>query len=193
MIEHASAVVPGAGRAERFGSQKLVADLGGEPLLNRTLRCLLNAGLERVVLVVSPALSLETVSLAADSRVITAINPDPSRGMFSSIQVGLAVAQASLIAILPADMPFVQSDTVRKVLEYCERTDHPVVPLLHGRHGHPLALPGRLRDPLVAADSRQSLKQALAAIGAERDELAVDDPGIVRDVDTRADLVAGRA
>src|SRR5690242_3670734 len=62
MSDSRSAVVPGAGRAERFGSQKLLADLDGEPLLNHTLRSLLDAGLQRVVLVVSRELSLASVS-----------------------------------------------------------------------------------------------------------------------------------
>ena len=192
MRARAWAVVPGAGRAERFGSQKLLADLAGTPLVNHTIRSLLDAGLERVVLVVSRELSLEAVPLARGPRVTPVVNPDPSRGMFSSIQTGLALVQSPLIAILPADMPFIQSDSVRKVLNYCERTDHPVIPLFHGRHGHPLAVPGRFREPLLMADPERSLKQALAALGAERDEIAIDDPGIVRDVDTRADLEAGR-
>jgi molybdenum cofactor cytidylyltransferase len=192
MSDSRSAVVPGAGRAERFGSQKLLADLDGEPLLNHTLRSLLDAGLQRVVLVVSRELSLASVSLASDPRVTSVVNPDPSRGMFSSIQTGLALVHSPLIAVLPADMPFVRSESVRKVLDYCDRTAHPVIPLFHGRHGHPLALPGRLREALLAADPNHSLTHALAALGAERDELAIDDPGIVRDVDTRADLTDTR-
>jgi CTP:molybdopterin cytidylyltransferase MocA len=38
------AVVPAAGRAARFGGGKLVVDLGGRTMLDRTLDCLLDAG-----------------------------------------------------------------------------------------------------------------------------------------------------
>ena len=39
----AIAIVPAAGKAERFGSPKLVADLKGEPLIDHTLLSLLDA------------------------------------------------------------------------------------------------------------------------------------------------------
>ena len=49
-------------------------------------------------------------------------------------------------------------------------------------------MPGRVSRLLAELDARQSLKDALAHLGFERDEIAIDDPGIVRDIDTRADL-----
>ena len=106
-IRRRVAVVPAAGRSERFGSMKLLADVGGEPLLNRTLRSLLGAGYAPVIVVVSPSAALEAVTMLRDSRVRVVVNPDPSRGMFSSIQTGLIEADGDVIAILPADMPVV--------------------------------------------------------------------------------------
>ena len=40
------------------------------------------------------------------------MNPDPSRGMFSSIQIGLAAAQGDPSSCFPGDMPFVRPATV---------------------------------------------------------------------------------
>ena len=52
-----------------------------------------------------------------DARVRLAVNPNPSRGMFSSIQIGLRAAPDGIpVAILPGDMPFVAGDAVRRVL-----------------------------------------------------------------------------
>ena len=87
---------------------KLLADIGGEPLVNRTLSSLIDAGVDPVVVVLSAAASLETVPLIGHANVRTVVNRDPSRGMFSSIQCGLSVATADAIVVLPADMPFVQ-------------------------------------------------------------------------------------
>ena len=182
------AIVPAAGRSERFGGVKLLADIGGEPLLNRTLRCLLDGGVQRVVVVAAPDSALAAVSLLADRRVTVVTNPDPARGMFSSIQTGLASWPGEPFVVLPADMPFVRRETVAAVLSETARRDTAVVPVYRGRRGHPLGVPGRLRDGLLAADPRGSLKDALAAMEVTSIAIAVDDPGVLRDVDVQKDL-----
>jgi len=55
------------------------------------------------------------------------------------------------------------------------------------RRGHPIAIPGRFRDALAAADAG-TLKDALLALGVRLLEVPVDDEGVVRDVDVPADL-----
>ena len=184
----AIAIVPAAGRSERFGGVKLLADIGGEPLLNRTLRCLLDGGADRVLVVVSADSALAAVPLLADPRVTVVTNPDPSRGMFSSIQTGLASGPGEPFIVLPADMPFVRRETAAAVLSETARRDTAVVPVYRGRRGHPLGVPGRLRDGLLVADPRGNLKDALAAMGVVPLELHVDDAGVLSDVDVRADL-----
>jgi len=182
------AIVPAAGRSKRFGGVKLLADISGEPLLHHTLRCLLDGGVSRVVVVVAPAAQLAPVRLLADPRVTVVTNPDPSRGMFSSIQAGLTSASGERFVVLPADMPFVQSDTVAAVLSETAHRDTAVVPVYRGQRGHPLGVPGRLRDGLLAADPRGSLKEALAATKVTPVAIDVDDPGVLRDVDVQEDL-----
>src|SRR6187399_2453717 len=103
------AIVPAAGKGERFGGAKLVARIHGEALIDLTLRSLLDGGVDRVIVVLAPGVSLSEARLLEDRCVQTVVNADPSRGMFSSIQTGLAVADGDPILILPADMPFVQS------------------------------------------------------------------------------------
>ena len=110
------AVVPAAGRGERFGGMKLAAMLRGEPLIAHTLRCLLDGGVDAIVLVTAPDSQLVHLPAVSDPRISWVTNPDPSRGMFSSIQAGVAAAEGDPLLILPADMPFVRAETVRLVL-----------------------------------------------------------------------------
>ena len=181
------AIVPAAGKAERFGGGKLVADIAGEPLLNRTLRSLLDGGVEHVVVVLPPGAAMPTVELLNDERVLRVVNPDPSRGMFSSIQIGLASADGDPILVLPGDMPFVQPATVRKVLSEATRTGRVVSPRYQGRRGHPVAFPQRLRDGILKADAASTLNDALKEAGASL-EVDVEDQGIRRDVDLPRDV-----
>jgi molybdenum cofactor cytidylyltransferase len=184
------AIVPAAGKAERFGGGKLLADIRGEPLLNHTLRSLLDGGLERVVVVLAPGASFETVALLNDPRLMRVVNPDPSRGMFSSIQAGVAAAEGDPILVLPADMPFVKSETVAAVLAAARQSGQIVSPQYKDRHGHPVALPARLRTQILDAEATSTLAMLIEAVPSQHVEVEVDDPGIRRDVDVRGDLTA---
>jgi CTP:molybdopterin cytidylyltransferase MocA len=53
-----------------------------------------------------------------------------------------------------------------------------------------LALPVAIVAKLLAVDPTTPLNKALDAVGAVRIELAVSDPGAIRDVDVPADLHA---
>jgi molybdenum cofactor cytidylyltransferase len=157
-------------------------------MLDRTIGSLLNGGIDRVVVVVAPGRDLSRVQCVADHRVQTVVNDDPGRGMFSSIQAGLGVAGGDPVLILPADMPFVSSETVAAVIAACQREQTIVVPTLNGERGHPVAFPASLHGPVLRAPVTASLKEALAQTGARRVELPLDDAGILRDVDVPADL-----
>jgi molybdenum cofactor cytidylyltransferase len=183
------AIVPAAGRAERFGGPKLLEDVGGEPLVNRTIRCLLEGGVSHVIVVTSPGARFESVPLVDDARVSLVENPDPSRGMFSSIQAGLATAhEGDPILFLPGDMPFVAPATVAAVLARPVPPGRVVVPRFDGTRGHPLALPRSLGSEILKADARSNLSALITALGIEREYVDVNDPGVVRDVDVRGDL-----
>ena len=171
---------------------KLLADVGGAPLLERTLTSLLDAGVARVVVVTRTGEAFEAVPSMADPRVAAVINPDPARGMFSSIQAGVAEASGDPILILPGDMPFVSADTVSLVLDTARRTGRIVSPRFEGRRGHPIAVPDRLRAQILAAEPRTTLASILDQHEADRHSIDVTDSGVLRDVDVVADLWPGK-
>ena len=184
------AVVPAAGSAERFGGRKLLTLVEGEPLLDRTLGALLAGGVAQVVVVLGPASEelKRDVNALADPRVWTVVNPDPSRGMFSSLQAGMAEAEGDALLVLPGDMPFVQAGTVATLLEAYATRPAIVSPRYHGKRGHPVVLPPELRDEIRSADPGLTLHDILKRHPDLRVDVEVDDKGVVRDVDTVADL-----
>src|SRR5207249_512888 len=187
----AVAVVTAAGSAERFGGKKLLTPIDGEPLLDHTIDALLDGGVAEVIVVVGKDGRTELerdVNAMLDPRVRAVENPDPGRGMFSSIQEGVAQAQGDLILVMPGDMPYVSAETVRAVVETYERRPAIVSPRYRGKRGHPVALPASLRDEIRAADPHLTLHDVIRRHGEMRTDVEVDDRGIVRDVDTAADL-----
>jgi molybdenum cofactor cytidylyltransferase len=167
-------------------------------MIERTVRSLLDGGVANVVVVLGPDSEVAAAGAAipafGDRRVRSVINRDPSRGMFSSIQTGLqAVAdRTNVILVLPADMPYVRAETVGAILIAARQSAEPMSPTYDGRRGHPLALPACLRAALLAVDPKESLNDALRILTLPRQELRVDDPGILRDIDTPHDLGGGQ-
>ena len=188
MAMTATAIVPAAGKGERFGGAKLLADIDGQTVLDRTLKCLFDAFIERVILVVPPGADYSSARWANDPRLRIVVNPDPSRGMFSSIQEGLRDAAGDPLVVLPADMPFVSTSTVNAVINAAVLKKTLAVPVHQGRRGHPIAFPARYREAVVNTAASSTLKDALDATGAERYDIEVADPGILRDVDRPEDL-----
>ncbi len=155
------AIVPAAGKGERFGGPKLAADVDGVPMLARVVHALLAGGAMQVIVVVGPHSSVP-VEAIADPRVTTVVNPEPARGMFSSIQAGAAVAAGDPILVLPGDMPFVRASTVAAVLQAYERHQMIVSPRFERRRGHPIVLPASMRLEILAAPPDGTLADAAA-------------------------------
>ena len=186
------AVVPAAGSAERFGGKKLLTPIDGAPLLDRTIASLLDGGVGRIVVVVGPDADALTrdVNAFSDPRVWPVVNPDPARGMFSSLQAGMAEAEGDALVVLPADMPFVRSATVAILLAAFVSRTAIVSPTYLGKRGHPVVLLPGLRDEIRAADPRTNLHEILKRHPDLRVDIDVADRGVLKDVDRPADLEA---
>lgn len=188
----AVAVVTAAGSAERFGGRKLLTPVAGEPLLDHTIRSLLEGGVSEVIVVVGADARRELardVNAMNDPRVRPVENPDPSRGMFSSIQAGVATANGDALVVLPGDMPYVRPQTVRALIaKFRERTAI-VSPRYRGKRGHPVVMPLTLRDEIAATAPIANLHEVIKRHQDERVDVEIDDAGVIRDVDTPADLL----
>lgn len=138
----------------------------------------------------------ELQAWSRERGVLIAVNPDPERGMLSSIWVGLAVlggaedlaARDVPLLVCPGDLPLLRGETVRRVLAALnEGSGRLVVPVYEGRRGHPLGISPALLPEIPRLDPAVGLRQLLDLHAAELLELPVDDPGVIREVDTPED------
>jgi len=178
-------VVLAAGASRRAGSDKLRWNIAGKPLLERTCDMLLTA-CRRVIVVTGPTETELPGGLVHNPNVVICRNPEPELGMFSSVQAGVSKVRSNRFLIQPADIPFVSPRTVQALLA----VDGIVVsPQMGGRSGHPILLDACLIPGIGQEDTGSSLRQFLA--GYERVQVAVDDTGILFDIDRPEDLVLG--
>ena len=186
-------IVPAAGQGSRFAASapgtplKLLTLIEGEAMVRRTVSSLLGGGADRCVVVVSADGEGAVKSALNDLPVTVMVNPDPARGMFSSIQCGLMdVTAEDRCVLLPADMPYVRPETVASVLAAAIRSGLTVSASHAGRGGHPIVLSA----PLVAR-ILQAPADAILSVERSRDQfLSIDvpDSGVHRDVDRLEDL-----
>jgi CTP:molybdopterin cytidylyltransferase MocA len=182
------------------GRIKALARLGGQTLLERAAAALRQGGVSTIVAVTGH--DRERVGReAARLGIRTVVNPDIDRGMFSSVQTGLAalVPEApDAVLILPVDAALVLGRTVAALLALREETAlcPPIlVPTFLDLPGHPVLAPAAHFDPILRWSGKEGLRGYLASLPPPPPGTApplrlcpLPDAGIGSDVDTPAHL-----
>jgi molybdenum cofactor cytidylyltransferase len=185
-------VVLAAGQGRRFAGpgHKLEQNLGSSTVLGRTLATALASGLPMVVVCSEPLAPTVRRSVAARD-VVTLGAQAAAQGMGRSIAAGVsAAARAPGWLILPADMPLLKPETLRSVAARLQQ-DPVVFAQYRGQRGHPVGFSAELYSELIALEGDEGARRLLARYAAE--PVVVDDPGVLLDVDTEADLERAKA
>ncbi|MFY9972961.1 MAG: nucleotidyltransferase family protein [Chromatiaceae bacterium] len=177
-----------AGASGRFGSDKLLVDVDGYPMVVRAARNLLVAGLP-VVCVARDAAGPVARLLAGIPGVLVSACPEARLGMGRSLAWGVATvprADAWLVAL--GDMPWVEPDTVRALSDALRTRASMVAPEYQGDRGHPVGFAGHWRAHLLALEGDQGARRLLADHPLKVQRVPVQDPGVLRDLDHPRDL-----
>ncbi len=185
-----AAVVLAAGTSSRMGRPKALLRLADKPLLAHVLDSLRASGLTEIVVVLGADADRirEEVPLEG-ARVV--LNPDYAEGMSSSIRAGVRAASpmAEAFLIVLGDQPLLSATTIDALVAR-RRDTHPraLVPTFRGMRGNPVMLDRSLLPEIEAVRGDVGCRGVLADHADEVVEVAVDDPGILLDVDTPRDL-----
>ena len=186
------AVVLAAGAGSRFGGGKLLASLEGRPLLQHVLDRLAEAGVDDVVVVLGDdhAAIERAIAWRGERRVV---NPDPGRGLSSSVQVGIAAvaADADAALIVLGDQPDVPLAAIRAVTDASVDAARPIVVPRYDDDGG--RNPVRLDRAAFGLATAATGDRGLGPLLAEHAELVREVPvpnAANPDIDERADLVA---
>ncbi len=186
-----TAIILAAGASKRLGKDKLLVELGGVPMLQRTVSCYTKSVKVGDVLVVVGPGQKQNWAWLSSLRVHLVENPDPSKGMISSIRAGLDSAWAKNrdFLIAPADVPFVPSEVIDKlVVDFRTRSPEILIPTYKGLGGHPGIFSASLRDDFYMHGDTSGAKEVLLRHRAKTTRIAVFDSDICFDVDTEEDV-----
>lgn len=190
-------VVLAAGAGARFaggGGSKLAQPLGLGTVLTHTLEAVVAAGLPLVVVTVAALVDVTRGVVASRDIVLLPPVGSASReplGVGFSIAAGVgARPHGPGWLVLPGDMPLVQPQTLRAVARGL--TGAPVAYAQHrGRQGFPVGLSVELYSELVLLSGEEGLRRLLARYPSHA--VDVDDPGVLQDINTTADLDRARS
>ena len=179
-----------AGYSRRFGADKRRLQLGdGRSLLSASL-ALPCSMLEEVWLVLRPDEAPAALDLPTGVRIVQ--NPATAQGMGHSLAVGaerlLAESGAEAVAIFLADMPAIRRDSLETLFAHAS-ANAIVLPSYQGKRGHPVLF-GRAFWPQLAALSGDAGAKPVLQQHPEAVRIVeLDDPGVLQDIDTPADLI----
>src|SRR5467141_3944119 len=179
-------IVLAAGRSSRMpGSQKLLLDIDGVPMVRHVLEAATEGGCHQTVVVYAQ----DDVKRAIKGRAELVFNPKADTGMASSLQAGLRAMRTEIEAamILLGDQPLVGSRTVATLLRAWRREGSRPAVAAAGAEGWapPVILSRELWGELFALTGDAGARQVLQG----RPELldVVPAPGRSDDIDTRDD------
>lgn len=189
-----AAVVLAAGRSRRMGARnKLLADVGGMPMIRHAALAAIGSRAEPVIVVLGH--ERDRVGAALDGLEITMVfNPDYASGLSSSLHRGLAALPADTdgVVVLLGDMPRVSRQTIDCLIAEFDPPDGRAicVPTRHGKRGNPVLF---ARQFFAEMQTIQGDVGARTLMGAYPDlvhEVAIPDDGILTDVDDPRALAA---
>lgn len=185
-----AAVLLAAGESQRMGSVKALLKWDNLTFIETIFERLPRERLCEKWLVLGHEYRhiLQVIDLPRDFRLIQ--NPHPETGQLVSIQ--LAIRQISYEAagmlLILVDHPAVTAVTYRMLIDAA--TKHPeqiIIPEYRGRRGHPVYFSCRFYDDLLNASAEVGAREVVHRHSDQVINLKVDDPGILKDIDTPAD------
>ena len=192
-MPHGSGRIPGmrlagvilaAGASRRLGQAKQLVRVGGEAMLERTVRVAAEAGLEPVGVVLGAAME-EILAGAHLGDAVVLENPEWAEGMASTLRCGVKWADGlgcDGVLVMVCDQPELTAVHLRALAEEFGGWGEAVASEYGGGVGIPAVLP-RAMFPAV-----MDLRGDQGARGLLRSAVRVAFLGGTRDVDTPEDL-----
>jgi|SRR5579871_405321 len=196
-------VILAAGESSRMGTDKSLLPwppqpangaLSSQTFLSAAIRALSFS--TDFVIVVAGANESAIAPIVYANGAFLAVNPDPSRGQFSSLQIGVHEVLnhgRDAAVITPVDRPPVQRSTVeslRNALEVAPQNIWAVVPEFSGQHGHPYVAGRELIEAFLRAPATSNAREIEHQHQSNIEYFSVNDPFVALNVNTPDEYAA---
>ena len=186
-----SAVLLAAGSGSRMGLKpKSLLELNGEPLIRRSARQLLDAGVTQLVVVLGHYAA--DIEAPLDGLPVHKVyNPDPDQGLVSSQRLGLQALSDNTDTVIMslADQPLVTTQDIQTLLHaFAPSTQDMLFPFVNGQPGNPVLLSARARLEILAGESQFGCKEWRQSHAGQTLKLPTENLHFVTDLDRPEDI-----
>jgi len=182
------AVILGAGESKRMGTQKLLLDIKGKPMIEWVIKSFREVA-DEIIVVLGHKPEL-LIPFLEKLGVGWTINLDYPEGMVTSVKEGLKkLKDLDAVFIALGDQPIVRVDFLKKAIEYWREGAKIVCPIVNGKKGHPVLFDKSLFGEILALGKDQFLRDV---IHRHKDSLQVveSEDWAITDLDTPENLEA---
>jgi len=188
-----AAVLLAAGLSRRMGVRnKLLIEIGGEPLVRRTARVYLAVGAG--VLAVLGHEAEQVRAALADLPVSFAVNPHYDEGQQSSVLAGMDSLTGGFDAILVAlaDQAALTPADISELIDAFARSgaNRILVPYFRGNRGNPVVFPARLIAEMRAAGRNAACRSFIDNNPQLTERYEAQHDRFIIDIDTPDDLAS---
>jgi molybdenum cofactor cytidylyltransferase len=192
-----AAIVLAAGRSTRMGGpNKLLAEIGGKPLVRIAVEQAL-ASRARPVIAVTGHECERVVAALANLPVRLVHNPDFAQGLGTSLRVGIAAVPGDVdgAIVCLGDMPQVDAPLIDRLIEAFdpEKGALVIVPTTDGQRGNPVLWARRFFPDLIVIEGDTGARHLIGRYGEAVVEVPVSGKGAFVDIDTPEALVGLKA
>ncbi len=187
------AVVLAAGLSTRMGRNKLLIEIGGRPLIAHAAMAALGAGLEPVVVVTGH--EADGIRRALKGMAVSfAHNPRHGEGLAGSLVTGLGALPGDVdgVVVCLGDMPGVTALHIGRLVAAFAPADGGAicVPVFAGRRGNPVLFARAFFPEMMNLTGDVGARAVIARHADRTRAVAMDDDGVLADVDTAESLAA---
>jgi molybdenum cofactor cytidylyltransferase len=181
-----------AGQSARMGQDKRWLDVKGVPMALRVAQAMNGAPLKRHLAIIRADDEILATRLAT-LGFETFVNPFPDRGRASSVACALAaLVEPCPIMITVADLPELTTERIGSLWRrFCDDGAQAIlIPRHQGQAGHPRCFGRAHVAALIAQGERVDVPAYLTSHSQAVHFWDVDDPAVIRDIDTPAEYAA---
>jgi molybdenum cofactor cytidylyltransferase len=192
-----AALVLGAGRSSRMGGpNKLLAEIGGTPLVRRVVEQAL-ASRARPVIVVTGHQHERVEAVLGGLPVKFVHNPNFADGLGTSLKTGIAALPPEVdgVIVCLGDMPQVDAALIDRLIDEFDPDKGAlvVVPTIEGKRGNPVVWSRRFFADLMAVEGDVGARYLIGRYPEAVAEVPLTGTAALTDVDTPEALMAVRA
>ena len=192
-----AAIILAAGQSRRMGAtNKLLAEVGGQPMVRRVAEAVLASRAGPVIVVTGHEHAAVEQALAGlDLRLVH--NPDYAAGLSTSLHRGLAAvpAESDGAVVCLGDMPRLSADVLDRLIAAFNPLEGRAicVPTWQGKRGNPLLFAQRYFAEIQAISGDVGARHLIGEYPEAVAEVPMADDAVLQDIDTPDALAAFQA